>query len=80
MIFRPSGLRSLFGAKNRIREGCQKCIGFQYQKSMSFLPLGLRSFFGAKNLIREGCQKWGQRCSGSNILKNRQESDCQKRK
>ena len=28
MIFLPFGLRCHFGAKNRIREGCQKCVFF----------------------------------------------------
>ena len=60
MIFLPFGPRSFFGAKNGIREGCQKCLGFEYQKlidSMNFVPFGPRSFFGAKKGIREGCQK-----------------------
>ena len=56
----PFGPRSLFGAKSWIREGYQKCLGFEYQKlidSMNFLPFGPGIFFGTKNLIREGCQK-----------------------
>ena len=60
MIFQPFWLRSVFGAKNRIREGRQKCLGFDYQKhidSMIFLLFGLRSLFGAKNGLREGRQK-----------------------
>ena len=60
MIFLLFGLRNLFGAKNRIREGCQKSIRFPYQKpiaAMIFLPFWLRNFFGAKNRLREGCQK-----------------------
>ena len=43
MIFVPFGLQSFFGAKNRIREGCQKCIiGSECQKlidSMIFRPV-----------------------------------------
>ena len=35
--------------------------------------------FSARTQGRETWQKWGQRCSGSNILKNRKESECQKR-
>ena len=54
--FRPEPFR----LKNRIREGCQRCLGFEYQihiDSMIFLPFGPRSLFGTKNWIREGCQK-----------------------
>ena len=50
----------LFLVKNRIREECQKCLGFEYQQpidSMISTPFGLRSLFGPKNRIREGCQK-----------------------
>ena len=31
-----------------------------------------------QDLEQPEAQKWGQRCSGSNILKDRKESDCQK--
>ena len=152
MILLPFGLRSILGAKNRIRQGCQECIiviqttyrfhdfppvwapepfrsqksdprgvpemyrivltktygfhdfpsvwapdPFRSQKSDArgvpemyrilitktyrfhdFPSDWARNIFGAKNRIREGCQKWGPRCSGSNILKNREESECQK--
>ncbi len=57
MIVLPFGLQSFFGAKNRIREDCQKCLRFEYERhidSISFLPFGLQSLFGAKNRIREG--------------------------
>ena len=47
------GLRNLFGAKNRIRDGMLE----MYIDSMIFFPFGLRSVFGAKNRIREGRQK-----------------------
>ena len=43
MILLPFGLWSHFGAKNGIREGCQKCAGFKYQiliDSMIFLRKG----------------------------------------
>ena len=60
MMFVPFGFRSLFGAKSRIREGYQKCLGFEYQKRIDsniFLPFGVRNVFGAKIRIREGFQK-----------------------
>ena len=81
MIFLPFGLRRYFGAKSRIR-GARNVYDFKNKRlidSIIFFPFELRSLFGAKNQIREGCQKWGQRCSRSNILKNRKESECQKR-
>ena len=42
-----------------------------------FPPFWAGTFSEPKIGSEMGCQKWGQRCSGSNILKNREESECQ---
>ena len=53
LIFQPLGL---FGIKNRIREGCQKCIGLKLEN----LPILLFSYqFGPPERFRS--QKWDSR-------------------